>query len=151
MMRLPETEIMPGYFSRFSSLAGVVIASILLTGLLGGCNRSSTGDATAGIRQTNFPGQFTAGGETSGRIMARNASTAKTSPTTDSATQSPQEGSRGQSPSGNVAGTPGIPEGAGGTTSGTSLGGTSVGAAATKAAPSPGNGTPAIPDHALQK
>ena len=126
-------------------------AVVLITGLLGGCNRSGDTNAATGVRQTKFPGQYTAGGETSGRVLTRNASAGKATATTGSATQSPQEGMRGQPLSGNVAGTPGIPEGAGGTTSGTAMGGTSPGAAATRAAPSPGSGTPAIPDHSTQK
>lgn len=129
----------------------VAIAGVLLADMLAGCSRFGETGATAGIRQTKFPGQYTAGGETSGRIMARSAGAAKTARLTDSATRSSQESTRGQAPSGSVAGTPGIPEGSGGTTSGAEMGGTTPGAAATKVAPPSGGGNPAIPAHITGK
>lgn len=136
--------------------AGLVLA--LLAGL-GGCNSADHEAATDGVRQTRFPGQVTAGGSTSGEVMARasqvsgggrqvgtpgipqgaggNTGGARTpSATTAVGGAAGAETSRGQSLNG-VAGTPSIPEGAGGNTSGAAMGGTTAGAAATKAAPTP--------------
>jgi hypothetical protein len=140
---------------------------ILLLGLAA-CGRD---DPTRNVNQTKFPGQVTAGGSTSGEIMARTKrdttvsnSTGgtpgipkgaggttggiSTQPSADRATSpatSGQEGMRGQTPSGTgVAGTPGIPEGAGGTPSGAEMGGTTPGAAATQT-PSPQQPTPVVP------
>jgi hypothetical protein len=68
-----------------------------------GCNRDRA-DAATGVRQTKFPGEVTAGGGTSGQVLAHNAK-----PVTD-ATYS--------------GGTPGIAGGAGGNTSGAATAGT---------------------------
>ncbi|GAC1410042.1 MAG: hypothetical protein NVSMB6_10290 [Burkholderiaceae bacterium] len=130
-------------------LAGVIGVG-LVTFALTGCERSSTTSASNGIRQTGFPGQVTAGGDPSGRVIARMASAAPAAPATGG-TQSPQESLRGQSPSGSVAGTPSIPEGSGGTTSGAAMGGTTPGAAATKDAPAPGGATPSVPSSETKK
>jgi hypothetical protein len=66
------------------------------------------------VRQTNFPGQLAAGGKSSGEVM-----------------QQKGEGVRSSMPSG----TPGIPQGAGGTTSGPAMGGTTPGSATAGNAP----------------
>lgn len=104
--------------------------------LLAACGRAPTA-AQAGIGQTGFPGQVTAGGGTSGEVMARTGAA--------TAASGNQEGMRGQAPGGSVAGTPSIPEGSGGTTSGAAMGGTTGGAAATQSAPAPGSAASAIP------
>jgi hypothetical protein len=70
--------------------------------------------ASNGVRQTNFPGQLAAGGKSSGEVM-----------------QQKGEGVKSSMPSG----TPGIPQGAGGTTSGPAMGGTTPGAATAGNAP----------------
>jgi hypothetical protein len=110
------------------------------------------------VRQTKFPGQFSAGGGTSGEVMARNstATSGRASSGTPGipqgaggntggaamggavagSTASGQEGVRGQTPGGTgVSGTPGIPEGAGGNPSGAAMGGTTPGAAGSQVAP----------------
>lgn len=107
-------------------LAGIVC--MLLTALAG-CKGSSS-SADAGVRQTHFPGAVTAGGGTSGEVLARNSTAGGASGSTKGG-----EGLRGQAPAPGVAGTPGIPEGAGGTASGAAMGGTTQGAAGTKSAP----------------
>ena len=71
--------------------------------ILAGCDRGHT-DARDGVMQTKFPGQVTAGGLTSGQVMARTAK-----PQTDATY---------------AGGTPGIAGGSGGTTGGAALGGT---------------------------
>ena len=68
-----------------------------------GCDRNRAA-SVAGIEQTKFPGQVTAGGGTSGEILEKN-----TPPTTDASY---------------AGGTPGIAGGSGGTTGGAALGGT---------------------------
>jgi hypothetical protein len=68
-----------------------------------GCSRN-TAPASDGVIQTKFPGQVTAGGGTSGEIIARTAR-----PVTDATY---------------AGGTPGIAGGAGGNTSGAAVGGT---------------------------
>jgi hypothetical protein len=70
---------------------------------LAGCDRGHT-NPKDGVIQTKFPGQVTAGGGTSGQIMARSAK-----PETNAAY---------------AGGTPGIAGGSGGNTSGAALGGT---------------------------
>ena len=70
---------------------------------LAGCDRGHT-DAKDGVIQTKFPGQVTAGGLTSGQVIARSPK-----PTTNAAYS---------------GGTPGIAGGAGGNTGGSALGGT---------------------------
>lgn len=80
----------------------------------GGCSeRSDLEAARKEVTQTKFPGMVTSGGDTSGQVLAR----AKSSEVSSSA---------------NASGTPGIPEGSGGNTSGAALGGTTGGASATK-------------------
>ncbi|WP_210736123.1 hypothetical protein [Massilia sp. Mn16-1_5] len=107
-------------------------ASLLTLGLvaactaLSGCDRGHT-NPKDGVIQTKFPGQVTAGGMTSGQIMARSAK-----PETNAAY---------------AGGTPGIAGGAGGTTGGAALGGTvtetgqgpSQGATPPASAAQPGN------------
>lgn len=87
------------------ALTGLVFC---LLAVIAGCGKE-TGDA--GVRQTHFPGQISAGGGSSGEVMAQ-------------AKQKTAEA--------NPSGTPGIPEGAGGTTSGAAMGGASPGAAASQ-------------------
>ncbi|MDB5935978.1 MAG: hypothetical protein JWQ01_3322 [Massilia sp.] len=70
--------------------------------LASGCSRHEKA-ADAGIRKTAFPGMVTAGGGTSGEVIARSAK-----PVTDGSY---------------AGGTPGIAGGAGGTTGGTATGG----------------------------
>jgi hypothetical protein len=108
---------------------------MLLTGLAA-CDRN---DPTRNVNQTKFPGQVTAGGGTGGEIMARTKH--------DTTVSKP------------VAGTPGIPQGSGGTTGGANTVGSS-GAVTTPATPgqegtrgqAPGGtgvaGTPGIPEGA---
>ncbi|MDB5920117.1 MAG: hypothetical protein JWR40_4351 [Massilia sp.] len=67
------------------------------------CSRADK-PADAGIRKTAFPGMVTAGGGTSGEVLARSAK-----PVTDGSY---------------AGGTPGIAGGAGGTSGGTATGGT---------------------------
>ncbi|KQQ96970.1 hypothetical protein [Massilia sp. Leaf139] len=100
-------------------------ASTLALGLLAacaalaGCDRGHT-NPKDGVIQTKFPGQVTAGGLTSGQIMAKSAK-----PETNAAY---------------AGGTPGIAGGAGGTTGGAALGGTVT---ETGQGPSQGATTPA--------
>lgn len=68
-----------------------------------GCDRGYR-DSTAGVRQTKFPGQVTAGGRTSGQVIAASAK-----PTTDATY---------------AGGHPGMAGGAGGTTGGAATAGT---------------------------
>jgi hypothetical protein len=104
---------------------------MLLLAALGGCGRD--GDAVQdGIRQTRLPGEVTAGGRTSGEVMAATTPAAR-----------PQPG---------PAGTPGIPRGAEGNTGGTAMGGTTPattpGAASAGPAAAPtatGTGTASAP------
>jgi hypothetical protein len=67
-----------------------------------GCHREAT-DAATGVRQTKFPGMVTAGGGSSGEVLARNAK-----PVTDGTY---------------AGGTPGIAGGAGGTSGGAATAG----------------------------
>lgn len=67
-----------------------------------GCHRDNV-DAATGVRQTHFPGMVTAGGGTSGQVLAKNAK-----PTTDGTYS---------------GGTPGIAGGAGGTSGGAATAG----------------------------
>jgi hypothetical protein len=80
-------------------LAGVAACCALLTG----CQRDRPA-ASDGIIQTGYPGQVTAGGGSSGQVMARTAR-----PETDATY---------------AGGTPGIAGGSGGNTSGAETGGT---------------------------
>lgn len=95
---------------RCSFLGGLALSGLLMLGACG--ERAATSRSEAG--QTGFPGQLAAGSKTSGEIMERS-----------------REATKSQMPSG----TPGIPEGAGGTTSGPAMGGTSPGAAVAGDAP----------------
>ena len=81
-------------------IALMVVATAAL--LAGGCTRGEKA-ADAGIRKTNFPGMVTAGGGTSGEVIARSQK-----PVTDGSY---------------AGGTPGIAGGAGGTTGGTATAG----------------------------
>lgn len=74
--------------------------------LAGGCSRTDKAGISAdtGVRKTNFPGMVTAGGGTSGEVMAR-----AQKPATDGSY---------------AGGTPGIAGGAGGTTGGAATAGT---------------------------
>jgi hypothetical protein len=91
-----------------------------------GCNREG-GAAADDIRQTRFPGQITAGGGTSGEVLARH------SPRPGSG-----EATRGQAPGQGVAGTPSIPGGAEGNVGGAAMGGSTSQQAGTKNVPSQG-------------
>jgi hypothetical protein len=76
--------------------------ALALLALAAGCNRNHLG--AGDVIQTKFPGQVTAGGGTSGQVLARN-----TKPVTDGAY---------------AGGHPGMAGGAGGNTGGTAMGGT---------------------------
>ncbi|MDB5747401.1 MAG: hypothetical protein JWP72_2249 [Massilia sp.] len=76
---------------------------VISCAMLAGCDRGHT-NARDGVQQTKFPGQVTAGGLTSGQVMARSSK-----PETNAAY---------------AGGTPGIAGGSGGTTGGAALGGT---------------------------
>ena len=96
------------------ALTITTLSCALLLAACGESNRPVTGDGA--VVQTRFPGQVTAGGGTSGEVLARSAATQET-----------------PAPSG----TPGIPQGSGGTTGGAAMGGTSgVPDASTPATPS---------------
>lgn len=86
-------------------MKAIVVTACALAVLAAGCDRGarSTQPAAEGVRQTKFPGQVTAGGSTSGAVIA--------------ATQRATDASY-------AGGTPGIAGGAGGTTGGAKLGGT---------------------------
>lgn len=77
--------------------AALLLAAVVL---LAGCGRHEA--ATPGVRQTGFPGMVTAGGHTSGAVMAANTPGGAVHP--------------------GPAGTPGIPGGAGGNPGGAALG-----------------------------
>jgi len=71
---------------------------VLLAGLaFAGCGEKGGGSSSASVRQTHFPGQVTAGGGTSGEVLARS--------------ERVKEGST-------TGGTPGIAGGSGGTAGG---------------------------------
>lgn len=131
----------------------------LLTSLAG-CGR---GDDPP-VRQTKFPGQVSAGGGTSGEVMARAGGVANT-PDSSGTPGIPQgsggnvggaamggtstaAGTAGQAPAAAPSGTPGIPEGAGGNPSGAAMGGTTEQAAASKNAPGPQSTVPGKPEPA---
>ncbi len=82
-------------------LTSCALAAMLV--LSAGCSKQ-TAPASNGVIQTKFPGQVTAGGDTSGEIIARTAK-----PVTDATY---------------AGGTPGIAGGSGGNTSGAEVGGT---------------------------
>lgn len=115
-------------------LGAGLVAVVAAVAVLAGCGRgASEPPAGSALRQTELPGQITAGGHTSGTVIA---STPRT-PVKDMGTAS-REG-----------GTPGIPQGAGGNTSGTKMGGTTGESALsnsgeqTAAQRTPGEGAPA--------
>lgn len=84
-----------------------VLGPLAVLALLAACERDGAQTVSdAGIRQTAFPGQVTAGGGTSGAVMARTAR-----PETDATY---------------AGGTPGIAGGSGGTTGGAATAGTVV-------------------------
>jgi hypothetical protein len=89
---------------------GCALAAVLLAA---GCTEQH-GISPGTVAQTKFPGQLAAGGAGSGEIMQRT-----------------KQSSSSSMPSG----TPGIPEGAGGNTSGPGMGGTTPGAAVAGDAP----------------
>ena len=95
--------------------------------MLAGCDRGHA-DAKEGVIQTKFPGQVTAGGLTSGQVMARSSK-----PETNAAY---------------AGGKPGIAGGSGGPTGGAALGGT---VAETGQGPSQGTTTPASAGQAGNK
>lgn len=82
-------------FLMHGGVCGLLLASA-------GCHRENT-DAATGVRQTHFPGMVTAGGGTSGEILAKNAK-----PVTDGTY---------------AGGTPGHAGGAGGNTGGAATAG----------------------------
>jgi len=82
--------------------ASMLGAAALAVALLGACDRGQA-PAANGVIQTNYPGQVSSGGMTSGQVMARTAR-----PETDATY---------------AGGTPGIAGGAGGNTSGAETGG----------------------------
>lgn len=90
--------ISPLFFHK--SLRILVVSAALV--VASACTRDEPADA--GIRKTGFPGMVTAGGGTSGEVIARSGK-----PVTDGSY---------------AGGTPGIAGGAGGTTGGTATGGT---------------------------
>lgn len=145
----------------------VLIAALsVVLALAGGCNRGGSADNQS--KQTRFPGQVSAGGGTSGEVMARNSSDPK-NPMAPSGTPGIPQGSGGntggaamggtsgatggstggqpaapsQPAGGYLGGTPRVPEGSGGNTSGAAMGGTTSGAAATQEAPAASGMAPA--------
>jgi len=82
--------------------ASIIFSGVAAVALLAGCD-SKAPTAANGINQTNYPGQVSSGGATSGQILTRNAR-----PETDATY---------------AGGTPGIAGGAGGNTSGAETGG----------------------------
>jgi hypothetical protein len=82
------------------------LLGLLLPVFLVACDREDGAVSDTGIQQSRFPGQVSAGGGTSGEVMARNKGVADTP---------------------DPSGTPGIPQGAGGNTSGAAMGGTTGG------------------------
>lgn len=79
-----------------------VLSCALALAAAAGCSRNGAGDAGGGVRHTAFPGQVTAGGGTSGEVIAQ----------AKRATDASYAG-----------GTPGIAGGAGGNTGGAATGG----------------------------
>ena len=85
-----------------STIAPTIGAMALLAVVLAGCDRGQA-PAANGVIQTKYPGQVSAGGMTSGQVMAQTAR-----PETDATY---------------AGGTPGIAGGSGGNTSGAEIGG----------------------------
>ncbi len=151
--------------TNMSNYAASLIACLATAFAASGCD-SAGPVAGNGVAQTGFPGQVSAGGGTSGQVMAKAGDATKASSPagtpgipqgsggntggatmggTTQGANAGQETLRGQSPVGGVGGTPSIPEGSGGTASGAAMGGTTEGAAATQVAPPPGGATPSVP------
>lgn len=86
-----------------TSILALHLGAMAMALSLAGCNRDRT-ESHNGVVQTKFPGQFTAGGGTSGEVLARTSR-----PVTDATY---------------AGGTPGIAGGSGGTTSGAATAGT---------------------------
>lgn len=87
-----------------STMLGAVAVSLALAGAVAGCNNGNGPNGNnAAVNKTGFPGQVTAGGGTSGDVIAQ-----------------AKGGVNTQGPSG----TPGIPQGKGGNTGGAAMGGT---------------------------
>jgi hypothetical protein len=86
-----------------TSILALHLGAIAMALGVAGCNRDRT-ESHNGVLQTKFPGQFTAGGGTSGQVLARTSR-----PVTDATY---------------AGGTPGIAGGSGGTTSGAATAGT---------------------------
>jgi len=151
-------------------ITAIALLPLLLALTLAGCDKDgqAAADSWPGNLVCRMP--LSAGGGTSGEIMAQAASSSKAGAPSgtpgipqgaggntggaamgnvgaaNANTNAGQEGVRGQAPGGTgVAGTPGIPEGSGGTPSGAEMGGTTSGAAATQAAPAPGGAPPSVP------
>lgn len=95
-----STDAMANARPRRPGPARLVPAVLLAALLAAGCDRGPKTED--GVVQTKFPGQVSAGGGTSGEVMA-------------------QAGGKQTAP---PAGTPGIPQGAGGNVGGAALGGT---------------------------
>jgi hypothetical protein len=106
-----------------------VLSTVTLTLALGACQPGADPAAGTGAQQTAFPGQVTAGGNTSGAVMNR---------TQDMAGAARQSG------------TPGIPQGAGGNTGGAARGGTTEDSALRNSgeqAPAQRGANPGAPAH----
>ena len=82
-----------------------LLALSLSIGLVA-CDSDERAANDTGAEQSRFPGQVSAGGGTSGEVMERN---------------------KGVTDTPDPSGTPGIPQGSGGTTSGAAMGGTTGG------------------------
>lgn len=145
-----------------------VVLYLMAAGLLVGvaaCDERSR--SAAGATQTGFPGQITAGGGTSGEVMARTAQTAQAkdgsyaggtpgiaggsggntggAATGGSVQESGQGPSEGVVPGAQTGGTPGIPAGKGGNTGGAATSGSIPGAGE---APPQGAGSPSTSSQA---
>ena len=139
----------------FKQSCKVLASSVVLVLALAGCEQA--GEDRSEVPQTEFPGQVTAGGNTSGAVMAQNGTLKAKSERMGSPVLVPVKAAESQPPArsdtstkgaaentsaagtGQQApeGTPGIPEGAGGNVSGTEMGGTSLGAASSEQPPAP--------------
>lgn len=97
-----------------AACAAAALALLAACGERGAAGPGGTAALKDGVVQTGFPGHLAAGSKSSGEVMQSSAQAVKS-----------------QMPSG----TPGIPEGSGGTTSGAAMGGTSPGAAVAGDAP----------------
>lgn len=117
-----------------------IVSALVLLAAASGCDNASQNDMPD-ARQTEAPGHVTSGGGTSGEVMTKVGvlqprKDAHSSPilvaippeVVAAPTAPAAAGTSGPKPSG----TPGIPEGAGGTTSGPEMGGTTPAAAGTQ-------------------